>query len=62
MAKSFPDLKKENIQIQEAHKVPNKMNPKRLTPGCIMCNKLWMRGPKSGRGNLGWGPDRHILN
>ena len=24
--------------------------------------KLWMPGPKSGRGNLGWGPDRHILN
>ena len=24
--------------------------------------KLWMRGPKSGRGNLGWGPDRHTLN
>ena len=24
--------------------------------------KLWMPGPKSGRGNLGWGLDRHTLN
>ena len=32
MAENFPHLKKESdIQIQEAHKVPNKMNSKRST-------------------------------
>ena len=33
MAENFPNLKKEtDIQIQEAWRVPNKMNPKRPTP------------------------------
>jgi len=33
MPENFPDLKKEtDIQVQEAQKVPNKMNPKRSTP------------------------------
>ena len=31
MTKSFPDLKKENIQIQEAQRVPNTVNPHRPT-------------------------------
>ena len=31
--KNFPRLKKEtDIQVQEAQRVPNKMNAKRLTP------------------------------
>ena len=33
MTENFPNLKKEtDIQIQEAWRVPNKMNPKRPTP------------------------------
>lgn len=33
MAENFPNLKKEtDIQIQEAWRAPNKMNPKRPTP------------------------------
>ena len=33
MAENSPNLKKEtDIQIQEAWRVPNKMNPKRPTP------------------------------
>ena len=33
MTENFPNLVKEiNIQIQEAQRVPNKMNAKRLTP------------------------------
>ena len=32
MAENFPNLKKEiDIQVQEAHRVPNKMNPNRPT-------------------------------
>ena len=31
MAENFPNLKKEtDIQVQEAQRVPNKMNPNRL--------------------------------
>ena len=37
MAENFPNLKKEtDIQVQKAQKVPNKMNPKRPTPRCII--------------------------
>ena len=33
MVENFLNLKKEtDIQVQEAQRVPNKMNPKRLTP------------------------------
>ena len=32
MVENFPNLKKEDIQVQDAQKVPNKMNPKRPTP------------------------------
>ena len=33
MAENFPNLKKEtDVQIQEAQRVPNKINPKRHTP------------------------------
>ena len=33
MAENFPYLKKEtDIQVQEAQRVPNKMNPKRPAP------------------------------
>ena len=33
MAENFPNLKKEtDIQIQEAQRVPNKINPNRPTP------------------------------
>lgn len=37
MAETFPNLRKQtNIQLQEAHKVTNKMNPKRTTPRHII--------------------------
>nr|KAF6501048.1 hypothetical protein HJG59_008036 [Molossus molossus] len=37
MAENFPNLVKEtNIQVQEAQRVPNKMNPKRPTPRHII--------------------------
>ena len=40
MAKNFTKLKKEtDIQVQEAQRVPNKMNPNRLTPRHII-NKV----------------------
>ena len=37
MTKNFPNLVKEiDIQLQEAQRVPNKMNPKRFTPRHII--------------------------
>ena len=37
MAENFINLQKEtNIQIQEAQRVPNKINPKRSTPRHII--------------------------
>ena len=36
MAENFPNLKKTNVQVQEPHSVPNKMNPNRPTPRCII--------------------------
>ena len=37
MAENFPNLKKEtDIQVQEAQKAPDKMNPKRPTPRHII--------------------------
>ena len=39
MANKFPNVGKETyLQIQEDNKVPNKMNPKRLSPGHIIIN------------------------
>lgn len=33
MARNFPNLKKETaIQVKEAQRIPNKMNPKRSIP------------------------------
>ena len=37
MADNIPNLKKEiDTQVQEAHRVPNVMNPKRATPRYII--------------------------
>ena len=37
MAENFLNLKKEtDIQVQKAHRVPNKMDPKRSTPKYII--------------------------
>ena len=37
MRENFPNLVKEiDIQVQEAHRVPKKMNPKRPTPRHII--------------------------
>ena len=41
MAENFPNLAKEtDIQVQEAQRVPNKMNPKRPTPRHIIIRLL----------------------
>ena len=41
MIKSFPNLRKEiDIQIQEALRVPNKVNPKTATPRNIIIKML----------------------
>lgn len=46
MAENFPDLKKgTTIQEQEAHKVPNKMNPNRTTPRHTVTK--WQRSKNS---------------
>ncbi|KAK1340954.1 LOW QUALITY PROTEIN: hypothetical protein QTO34_017354 [Cnephaeus nilssonii] len=37
MTENFPDIdKKKTMQVQEVHRVPNKLNPKRPTPGHII--------------------------
>ena len=44
MAENFPNLKKEtNIQVQEAQRVPNKMNPNRPTPRHIIIKMAKVR-------------------
>ena len=41
MKENFPNLVKEiDIQIQEAHRVPNKMDPKRATSRHIIIKML----------------------
>ena len=41
MKENFPNLMKEiDIQNQEAQRVPNKLDPKRTTPGHIMIKML----------------------
>ena len=45
IAKNFPNLGKEtDIQVQEAQKIPNKMDPKRFTPRHIIlqCQRLYI--------------------
>nr|KAF6471576.1 hypothetical protein HJG59_010963 [Molossus molossus] len=45
MAENFPNLVKEtDIQVQEAHRVPNKMNPKRSTPRHIIIKMQKVQG------------------
>ena len=36
MAENFPNLKEIDIKIQEAERVPNKLNPNRPTPSVII--------------------------
>ena len=36
MAEDFPNLKERGINIQEAQRAPNKLNPKRPTPRHII--------------------------
>ena len=45
MTENFPNLKKEiDIQIQEAQRVPNKMNPNRPTPRHIKIKIAKVKG------------------
>ena len=50
MPENFPNLKKEkDIQVQEAQKVPNKINPKRPTPRHIIIKMADFRILKAAR-------------
>ena len=50
MAENFPNLKKEkDIQVQEAQKVPNVINPKRPTPIHIIIKMAELRILKAAR-------------
>ena len=50
MAENFPNLKKEkDIQVQEAQKVPNGINPKRPTPRHIIIKMAELRILKAAR-------------
>ena len=47
MAENFPNLAKEtDIQVQEAHRDPNKMSPKRPTPRHIIIQLLKVKDKK----------------
>ena len=49
MTENFPNLKKEtDIQIQEAERVQNKMNPKRSTPRHIVIKMAKDKDKESG--------------
>ena len=55
MTENFPNLKKEiDIQIQEAQRVPNKMNPNRPTPRHIKIKIAKVKGRvlKAARGKV----------
>lgn len=50
MPENFPNLKKEkDIQVQEAQKVPNRINPKRPTPRHIIIKMAEFRILKAAR-------------
>ena len=36
MSENFPNLKENDIKIQQAQRAPNKLNPNRLTPRHII--------------------------
>ena len=37
IVENFPNMEKEIVnQVQEAHRVPHRINPRRNTPGCIL--------------------------
>ena len=51
MAENFPNLKKEtDIQIQEAQRVLNKMNPNRHTPRHTMIKMAKVKDKKNSEG------------
>ena len=51
MPENFPNLKKTDIQIQEAQRVPNKMNPNRLRHIIIKMAKIKERILKAAEKN-----------
>ena len=52
MADNFPNLKKEaNIQLQEAQRVPNKMNSNKPTPRCIIIKVAKFKVRENTKGN-----------
>ena len=44
MVENIPNLKETDIQVQEAQRVPNKMNPNRPTPRHISIKTEKLRG------------------
>ena len=52
MADNFPNLKKEaDIQLQEAQRVPNKMNSNKPTPRCIIIKVAKFKVRENTKGN-----------
>ena len=52
MADNFPNLKKEaDIQLQEAQRVPNKMNSNKPTPRCIIITVAKFKVRENTKGN-----------
>ena len=52
MADNFPNLKKEaDIQLQEAQRVPNKMNSNKPTPRCIIIRVAKFKVRENTKGN-----------
>ena len=52
MAENFPNLKKKtNIQVQEAQKISNKMNPNRPTPRHIIIKMAKVKDREDSRGS-----------
>ena len=51
MKENFPNLVKQiDMQVQEAHRVPNKMDAKRPTPSYIIITMPKVKGGRDGRG------------
>ena len=51
MKEKFPNLAKEiDVQVQEAQRIPNKLDPKRTTPRHILkCQRLKIKNLKSSK-------------
>ena len=51
MAENFPNLKETDINIQEAETAPNKVNPNRPTPRCIIIKIAKVKDKEDSKGS-----------